>query len=100
MRHPSVALATAFLVAAFLATAAPAAERKAGDAGKSGSAGKSTGLLIAGEAESSGAKLALTQPAKGNASNAEADSAVPPGRRCDPNDPRPGCQPLPKSPKK
>ena len=55
MRHPSVALAAAFLVAAFLATAAPAAERKAGDAGKSGSANKSTGQLIADEARHAGA---------------------------------------------
>jgi len=50
MRYPSVAMAVAFLVAAFLAPAASAAERKAGDARKSGSAAKSTGLLIDDEA--------------------------------------------------
>ena len=98
--RPSVAMAAVPLIAALLSSASPAAER-GGSERKSGSAGKTTGLLIAGEAESSGAKLALTQPAKSNAGgNAGGNSSVPPGRRCDPNDPRPGCQPLPKSPKK
>jgi hypothetical protein len=55
MRHPSVAMAVAFLVAAFLAPATQAAERKAGDARKSGSAAKSTGLLIDDEARHAGA---------------------------------------------
>src|SRR5258708_3329607 len=55
MRYPSVAMAVAFLVAAFLAPAASAAERKAGDARKSGSAAKSTGLLIDEEARHAGA---------------------------------------------
>ena len=98
--RPSVAMAVATFIAALLASASPAADRS-GSERKSGSAEKSTGLLIANEAESAGAKLALTKVASGNGGgNAGDDSAVPPGRRCDPNDPRPGCQPLPKSPKK
>jgi len=96
MRHPSVAMAVATSIAALLAPATPAADQS-GSVRKSGGAETSTGLLIAGAAESAGAKLALTKAAGGNAGG---NSAVPPGRRCDPNDPRPGCQPLPKSPKK
>jgi hypothetical protein len=98
--RPSVAMAVATFMAAFLASATPAAER-GGSERKSGRAEKSTGLLIAGEAESAGVKLALTKAAGSNGGgNAGGNSAVPPGRRCDPNDPRPGCQPLPKSPKR
>jgi hypothetical protein len=100
MRHPSVAMAVATSIAALFAPATPAAEQS-GSVRKSGGAESSTGLLIAGAAESAGAKLALTKAAGGNGGgNAGGNSAVPPGRRCDPNDPRPGCQPLPKSPKK
>jgi hypothetical protein len=89
-------MAVATFIAALLAPATPAAERSGSEVRKSGGAGKSTGLLIADAATAAGAKLALNV-AGGNAGG---NSAVPPGRRCDPNDPRPGCQPLPKSPKK
>jgi len=64
MRYPSVAMAVAFLVAAFLAPAASAAERKAGDARKSGSAAKSTGLLIDDEARHAGATTFSTSNEK------------------------------------
>ena len=104
MRYPSVAMAVATLIAALLAPATPAAERN-GSEHKSGGAGKSTGLLIDDAAKDAGAKVALIQVAGGNGGgngggNAGGNSEVPPGKRCDPNDPRPGCQPLPKSPKK
>jgi hypothetical protein len=99
MRKPSVAMAVAISIAALFATATLAAE-KSGSVRKSGGA-QSTGLLIAGAAESAGAKLALNPVASSNAGgNAGGNSAVPPGTRCDPNDPRPGCQPIAKSPKK
>jgi hypothetical protein len=105
MRNPSVAIAAVALSAALLSSAALAAEQGGSDVRKSGGAGKSTGLLIIGAAESAGAKLTLNNAAGGNAgsnasSNAGGRSEVPPGRRCDPNDPRPGCQPIHKSPKK
>jgi len=101
MRHPSIATGVTLLVVASLAPTTPAAERKASDARNSGGAGTSTALVIAGAAESAGAKLVLTRVPGGNGNgNAGGNSAVPPGKRCDPNDPRPGCQPLPKSPKK
>jgi uncharacterized membrane protein YdfJ with MMPL/SSD domain len=96
MRHRFVVLAVAVLIAASLAPASPAVAENPSDRGAKPAApgaAISTGLLIADAAESAGAKLVLTQAAGGN-------SEVPPGRRCDPNDPRPGCQPLPKSPKK
>jgi hypothetical protein len=103
MRFPSVAIAPLFfVVAASLASATPANERKS-DARKSGAAESSTGLAVAGAAESAGAKLLLTAAQNGNGNgngNAGGTSEVPPGRRCDPNDPRPGCQPIKPSPKK
>jgi hypothetical protein len=104
MRFPSVAIAPLFfVVAASLASATPANERKS--ARKSGAAESSTGLAVAGAAESAGAKLLLTAAQNGNGNgngngNAGGNSEVPPGRRCDPNDPRPGCQPIKPSPKK
>jgi len=108
MRYPSVALAVAFLVVASLVPSPAIAEQPADNQAKpapSAGATISTGLLVAAAAESAGAKLALTKPAASNAAsnaggNAGGNSSVPPGRRCDPNDPRPGCQPLPKSPKR
>jgi hypothetical protein len=100
MRYPSVAMAVATLIAALLAPATPAAERS-GSEQKSGGAGKSTGLLIDDAAKDAGAKVALIEVADGNGGgNGGGNSKVPPGKRCDPNDPRPGCQPLPKSPKR
>jgi len=103
MRFPFVAIAPVFFVAAAsLASATPADEKKS-DARKSGAAESSTGLAVAAAAESAGAKLLLTDAKKnegvGNG-NAGGNSEVPPGRRCDPNDPRPGCQPIKPSPKK
>ncbi len=105
MRRSSVALAVAVLIVAFLAPAATAvaANPAKHDAKPVGPVieASSTGLLIAGAAESTGATLVLVKAAGGNGGeDADTDSNVPPGRRCDPNDPRPGCQPLPKSPKK
>jgi hypothetical protein len=100
MRHRFVALAVAVLIAASLAPASPAVAENPSDRGANPAApgaAISTGLVIVDAAESAGAKLVLTQAAGGNAGG---NSEVPPGRRCDPNDPRPGCQPLPKSPKK
>jgi hypothetical protein len=107
MRSPSVALAVAFSVAVALTFASPAVADKPADkssdhgakpvvAGPSG-AETSTALVIARAAESNGAKQTLSKAPQHDAGG---NSAVPPGRRCDPNDPRPGCQPLPKSPKK
>jgi hypothetical protein len=105
MRFPFVAIAPVFFVAAAsLASATPADEKKS-DARKSGAAESSTGLTVASAAESAGAKLLLTNANNGNGGgngngNAGGNSPVPPGRRCDPNDPRPGCQPIKQSPKK
>jgi hypothetical protein len=100
MRYPSVAMAVATLIAALLAPATPAAEQS-GSERKSGGAGKSTGLLIDGAAKDAGAKVGLINVAGGNGGgNGGGNSEVPLGKRCDPSDPRPGCQPLPKSPKK
>jgi hypothetical protein len=102
MRPSSVAMAVAISV--FLAPAgALAAERNSkGDRAKPvAAAGKetSTGLAIAAAAVSAGAKVP-----HGNSEVQEGPpcepgpgcSSVPPGKRCDPNDPRPGCQPTPK----
>ena len=118
MRSPSVAMAVAFSIG-LLAPAAPASESNSKERGAKPSAAKavagqqtSAAAVIAAAAASTGAKVPQIAVPVGNADaktpgrdarlndDGHGNSEVPPGRRCDPNDPRPGCQPLPKSGKK
>jgi len=113
MRPPSVAMAVAISVAISVVFLAPTALAAEGDSKPDGAkpvaaAGTetSTGLAIAAAAASTGAKVPQIAVPGGNADaklgpgDPHGNSEVPPGKRCDPNDPRPGCQPLPKSGKK
>jgi hypothetical protein len=101
----------AVAISVFLAPAAAlAADRNSKDEGAkpvaAASKETSTGLAIAAAAASSGAQVqqiavpGRNADAKGNDAKVGPKSDVPPGKRCDPNDPRPGCQPLPMSGKK
>ena len=117
MRSPSVAMAVAISIA-FLVPAARASEGDSKDQAAKpvvvAAQETSAGLAIAAAAASDGAKKPQIAVPGSNADaktpgndvkvNGNDDHGhngdVPPGKRCDPDDPRPGCQPLPKSGKK